>query len=103
MRRLELEWRMAESPLFKVYNAAREYRASCKAPEECAVLVAFLGNGATIRAGHSLILWTEGQEECPAAESYDRVAECVNWRLDDHRAKQRAKTARRIAEFNLKR
>ena len=77
---------MAASPMWKVYSAEREYRAACKAVEEAARLVAFLGDGATIRAEHTLILWTEGAEGQSAAESYDHVAEVVHARLSAHRA-----------------
>lgn len=76
---------MAASPSWKVYNAAKEYRAACKAIEEAAVLVAFLGDGATIRCEHSLVVWTEGAEDQSAGESYDHVAEVASRRLEERR------------------
>lgn len=81
---------MAASPTWKVY-ANKDYRAACKAVEEAACLVAFLGDGATIRCEHTLIVWTEGEEDQPAAESYDHVAETVKLRLEQFRSKAKAK------------
>jgi hypothetical protein len=72
---------MAASPQWKVYQG-KEYLAACKRVEEAACLVAFLGDGATIRAGHDTVLWTEGAEDQPAAESFDHVADVVHSRLD---------------------
>lgn len=63
----------------------------CKDVEEAACLVAFLGDGATIRFSHTLVFWTEGKEELPAAESFDNVAEIVHARLKEHDDKMRAK------------
>lgn len=71
---------MAASPRWKVYSADIEYRAACKYVEDAAALVAMLGDGATIRAGHRRIVWTEGQEAQPAAESYDFVYSVVHKR-----------------------
>lgn len=67
---------MAASPPLKVYDADNEYRASFHHAEDAASFVAFLGDGATIRSGHSRkhILWSEGHEEQPASESFDFVA-----------------------------
>lgn len=66
---------MASSPPFKVYSAHGEYVASVKYLEDAAALIASCyTEGATIRWGHSTILWTEGKESQPAAESYDFVA-----------------------------
>lgn len=71
---------MAGSPEFKVYDAQGEYQASTKEIEAAAALVAFYGNGATIRWQHSRVVWTEGSEPQPAAESYDNVANVVSAR-----------------------
>lgn len=65
---------MAASPKYKVYTPEKEYEASCKHGEVAAAIVAMLGDGATIRLDHSRILWTEGEEQIPASESYDGVA-----------------------------
>lgn len=72
---------MAASPQWKVYNAAKEYKAACKDAEDAACLVALYGDGATIRAEHTIVLWTEGAEDQPASESYDHVAETVHQRM----------------------
>ena len=60
---------MGASPKFKVYSAQGEYRAAVHYPEDAAVLVAALGDGATIRTGHSTkcIVWTEGKEVSSAS------------------------------------
>lgn len=73
---------MAASPGLKIYDAENEYRASFHYAEDAASFIAFLGDGATIRNGHArkFILWSEGNEEQPAAESFDFVAETVNRR-----------------------
>lgn len=81
---------MAAAPQWKVY-LGKEYRAATKHVEEAACLVAFLGDGATIRCEHSLVLWHEGKEELHASESYDRVAQVVHARLQEHRDRMRAK------------
>jgi len=90
---------MAASPMWKVYNAAKVYQAACKEVELAAVLVAFLGDGATIRCDHTLILWTEGKEGLPAGESYDEVVAVVHARLGAHRAALSAQRSRRAAEL----
>lgn len=64
---------MANAPLWKVYDAQGVYQAACKESEAAAVVVGFYGLGATIRAGHRAIVWTEGSELQPASESYDYV------------------------------
>ena len=50
---------MAASPQWKVYDPAGVYQAACKEPEAAAVLASMYGAGATIRLGHSRIVWTE--------------------------------------------
>jgi hypothetical protein len=74
---------MASSPSLKVYDATGEYLASFKYAEHAAMLVAALGDGHTIRQGHSkrMTLWTEGREMLAAAESYDFVATTVYERM----------------------
>lgn len=64
-----------------VYDSDSELRASLQYAEDAGCLVAFLGEGSTIRekGNRKHILWSEGNEEQPAAESYDFVAETV-WR-----------------------
>lgn len=82
---------MAASPFWKVFNGDGEYRACTKDVEDAAVLVAFYGPGATIRAGHKTVVWREGAEKQSAAESYDYVATLVYERFA---AAQEARTAK---------
>ena len=74
---------MASSPQFKVYDSEGVYRAACKDIYSAAVLVAFYGDGGTIRHGHSTrsIVWREGSEIQSAAESYDFTDEVVSKRM----------------------
>ena len=68
---------MAGSPRFKVFNPAGEYIASTKHVEDAAAIIAgCYGEGAKIKDS-GRIVWHEGHEDCPAFESYDRVAEVV--------------------------
>jgi len=64
---------------FKVFTPQGEYIAAVKRPEEGAALMAFLGDGAELRDGHSkrFTVWREGAEAQPAGESYDHVAQTV--------------------------
>jgi len=71
---------MAGATKWKIYDKAGTYQAACKEVEAAAVLVAFYGDGSTIRSGHSWIMWREGAEETPAAESYEEVARTVTTR-----------------------
>ncbi len=81
---------MAGSPIWKVYRDDGVYMASCKEPEAAAVLVGFYGDGAKVKHDHKLVVWTEGQEEIPANESYDRATEIMRRRLDRQVLKWRA-------------
>ena len=68
---------MGAAPRWKVYTEAGEYIASCKEAAVAAMIIAGHGtDGMTIRHGHGRagIVWTEGQEELPAAESFDYVS-----------------------------
>ena len=64
---------MASSPQFKIYRG-KEYVAACKYAEDAAALVAILGDDATVRYGHSMVVWREGQERFLAGTSYDDAA-----------------------------
>lgn len=76
---------MASAPFWKVYTKDKVYEAACKSPESAAAVVALLGDGATIRAEHTLIVWTEGPDGY-ASDSYDAVAlKCLS-RLEARRA-----------------
>jgi hypothetical protein len=90
---------MASAPQWKVFNPCGEYVAACKHVEDAACLVAMYGNGAEIRHGHSAgdSVWTEGIEEFPAGESYDRVVEVVSRRVDQRRRAAAARLANRLA------
>jgi hypothetical protein len=76
---------MAASPILKVFNAEGEYVASCKYAGDAACLISMYGDGAQIRLGHSKksVLWDEGNEFHPAADSYDFVAEVVDHRITE--------------------
>lgn len=94
---------MAASPDFKVYNAENDYRAAFKDASEAAILVAVLGDGSTIRYGHTRkgIVWEEGKEDQPAGESYDHVAEVVYARVEERNRPIREhleKTGRQMME-----
>jgi len=69
---------MAGAQRFKVYSRDGEYLAATKRPEEAGAVVSMLGDGATIRDGHSpkRIVWTEGVDG-QEGNSYDVIAEVV--------------------------
>lgn len=75
---------MSGTPAWKIYDADGKYEAACKHGEVAACIVALLGDGATIRHDHKLIVWREGSEEISAAESYDQVCETISVRKRDH-------------------
>ena len=79
---------MAGVPEYKGYNAKGEYVAACKYVEDAAVIGASYGVQSTIRWRHQTVVWCEGSEDQPAAESYDHVREVVM-----------ARRARRAAPF----
>ena len=83
---------MGASPFWKVFSKDREYRASFVDAGEAASFIAVLGAGATLRAGHRVadIVWNEGQEDQPAGESYDHVADVAEARLKELRHKSHA-------------
>lgn len=70
---------MAQSPQWKVYRG-KEYVAACKYAEDAAAIVMLTGSG-TIKHGHGLTVWTEGQEAFSAGESYDGAAQIMHERL----------------------
>ena len=69
---------MAASLRWKIYTRENQYIASCRYLATAAALMAFLGDGATIRDGHTKrhTVYTEGISG-NAAESYDYVVEYV--------------------------
>lgn len=76
------------TPQFKVYNAEGVYMAACKEPEAAAALVAFYGDGSTIRFGHRLIVWTEGGDGNAAVFSYESVVEMIAGRIQRDQEKR---------------
>lgn len=78
---------MSAVPGWKVYDPSGTYQAACKEIEAAGALVGFYGDGSTIRLGHTFVVWREGHEEQPAAESYDGVAATVATRCAQRRRK----------------
>jgi hypothetical protein len=66
---------MAASPRWKIYDSEGQYQASAKDVGLAAMIVMLLGDGATIRDGHTVksIVWTEGREDQSAGENYDHT------------------------------
>lgn len=92
---------MAGSPGFKVYRG-KEYVAACKYVGDAAAIAAAYGHDVEIREGHSpkMVVWSEGNEEQPASESYDFVAETAmrrmeGFRLEDKRRMEALRSASR--------
>lgn len=79
---------MAASPQWKVYDSEKIYRGCTKEPEAAAVLAEFYGEGATVRYGHSRVVWTAGTDK---SDSWDDVAATMHARsmpTPDTRTKQ---------------
>jgi len=74
---------MAAAPTWKVYDSRGVYQAACKEVEAAAALVAFYGDGASIRSGHAKRneVWLEGFDG-EAGASYDYVVEIVEGRSE---------------------
>jgi len=70
---------------WKVYTPAGEFTAATKCATEAAALIAFLGEGAQIKYMHHTLVWTEGKEKQPAAESYDYVTDTCIDRVNETR------------------
>lgn len=83
------------SPQWKVYSKDGEYQACAKQLDQAAVLVAYLGAGATIRSDHSFVIWRESAEAFPAAGNFVQVAEVAGQR---HSARLRAAFIRTYGE-----
>lgn len=77
------------TPVLKIYNPQGEYVAACKFGEDAACLMALYGDGATVRYEHKLTLWTEGEEDFPAGESYDRVNAVMEGRKNFYQTQKR--------------
>ena len=61
---------------WSIHNADGDLMAITKHAEDAAAFVALIGDGATVRNGGK-VLWTEGAEDIPAAESYDAAASTI--------------------------
>lgn len=72
---------MAATPEWKVYRA-KEYVAAFKYAEDAAVFSGAAGG--EVRHGHGLVVWREGLEDFSAAESYDRAAQIMEQRRQQH-------------------
>lgn len=76
---------MALKPVawMKIYTPGGNYAASCNDEGAAAALMAFYGDGAEIRNGHSKknVIWREGSEQQPAGESYDFVTYVISERM----------------------
>ena len=74
---------MAATPQLKIFNPAGEYIGCVKHFEDAAILVSNYGDGAEVRMGHSKkeMIWREGDEAFPAAESFDGAREVMLDRL----------------------
>lgn len=70
--------------MLKIYSAKGDFLGSLVYAEDAAAVVALQGVGATIRNGHARrnVVWHEGEEDQPAGESYDFVAEVIASRMD---------------------
>lgn len=75
---------MAKSPVFKVYHRG-EYLGCLKRAEDAAAVASLYGDGAQVRYGHDLVVWTEGKEHVMAENSYDLAAETIYGRVENIR------------------
>ena len=75
------------TPIWKIYDSQGKYVAACTYSEDAAAVVSLHGDGATIRHGHSPIVWRNGSEDFDAGESYDRTAALImdRWSVYQHR------------------
>ena len=60
-----------------IYNAEKQYMATCKELGAAARVVSYYGPGATITNEQGRIVWTEGHNGI-AAEDYDAMSEVVH-------------------------
>jgi hypothetical protein len=67
---------MNKKDRFTVYDEDGVYQATVREEEAAAVLVAFFGNGSTIRDMNDTVVYTQGVDG-DASESYDKVAVIV--------------------------
>jgi len=73
---------MAKSPDWKIYDSDGEYQAACKDLLRAIQIIALFEDGATVRYGHKIVVWTEGSDG-RAADSYDDAADIAIKRLND--------------------
>lgn len=75
--------RTLENLQFHVRDQGDEIIAILKTPEDAAMLIGCLGDGCRIQHNGKNV-WIEGEEQMPASESYDNVAEVVYERIANH-------------------
>ena len=66
--------------IWKIHLSTGQFIAACLYAEDAAALVAKHGANATIRIGHTHVVWREGIEIFAAGDSYDRVASIIKER-----------------------
>ncbi len=72
------------TPTWKVYRG-KEYVAACKYPEDAAALM--FSDGDCVKFDHKVLVWCEGNEAFPAAQSYDKAGDVMRQRrFDAHKA-----------------
>jgi hypothetical protein len=76
-----IDERVFRTMKFHVFDSESRPRAVLMDGEDAAAFVAILGDGACIADPNGAIVWSEGAEEFPAADSYDGVAEIMQKRL----------------------
>lgn len=64
-----------------VHNPKGEHIANCRHAEDAASLMALYGAGAKIKYAGKVV-WSEGDEEFAAEESYDQVATICHHRSE---------------------
>ena len=68
------------TPNWKIFNAHKEYVGCMKDPADAAAMASILGEGATVKFTHRILVWTEGGETFSAGESYDEAARVMEQR-----------------------
>lgn len=74
-----------EALVWKIYSERDRYVAATKFTTEAAMLVAALGDGASVKYQHHTLAWAEGKEGFSAADSYDDAGEMMIARVNASR------------------
>lgn len=90
---------MAGSPQFNVYDSKGVCQVLCKDALLAGAVITVLGEGSTIRIGHSFVVWKEGKEDIPASEPYNQMAAMVNARVTARRTDNKAEMERLAQGF----